>query len=193
MSQTFNIRNSFIGGGITAIDNREISADNLINATEAIPVGVAATAAAAGEMVMPTGHGFTDGQTVCVSGTFGAYYNGVVSLAGANTITVSGGAGDALPVTGAVVVSLQVEIDLGVLGTNVVALSMGGDIALCLTLEAAAAVSLAKSTAANGAYQWDSGNGETNPITGDAIVKAHCYNLGIVAGNATIMVGYNND
>lgn len=193
MSQTFSIRNSFIGGGITAINNREITVDNLINATEAIPVGVAATAGSAGVMAMPTGHGFTDGQVVCVSGTFGAYYNGIVSSAGANAITVASGAGDALPTSGAVVVSLQVEIDLGVLGTNVGALSIGGDIALCITLEAAAAVSLAKSTAANGAYQWDSGNGETNPITGDAIVKAHCYNRGIVAGTATIMVGYDND
>ncbi|MFA6451717.1 MAG: hypothetical protein WCX65_19755, partial [bacterium] len=186
-------RNSFIGGGIQAINNRDITVDNLINATESIPVGIAATAGAAGVMTMPTGHGFTDGQVVCVSGTFGAYYNGTVSESGANLITVSGGAGDALPVSGAVVVSLQVEIDLGVLGTNVAALSMGADIALLTTLEAAASVCLAKSTIANGAYQWDSGNGETNPITGDAIVKAHCYNLGIVAGTATIMVGYNND
>jgi hypothetical protein len=191
--QTFSIRKSLIGGGLNSIDNREVTADNLINASESIPVGVAATAGSAGVMTMPTGHGFTDNQVVCVSGSFGAYYNGVVSSAGANAITVSGGAGDALPTSGAVVVSLQVEIDLAFSGTQLAVLSMGGDIPLQMTLEVAASVQLARGTVTNGAYQWDSGNGEANPITGDAIVKAHVYNKGIIAGTATIMVGYNND
>ncbi|MDD5729453.1 MAG: hypothetical protein PHV59_12915, partial [Victivallales bacterium] len=180
-------------GGITASNTREITADNLLNASESIPVGIAATAGAAGVMTMPTGHGLQNGDKVAVSGAFGVYYNGEVSEAGANAITVSGGAGDALPVSGDVVVAKQVEIDLAFDGTQLAALSLGGDISLAITLETSATVALAKSTIGNGAYQWDSGNGETNPITGDDIVKAHVYNRGIVAGTATIMVGYDND
>jgi hypothetical protein len=188
-----SIRNSFIGGGLSLENNRDIEADNIITASESIPAGIEATAAAAGEMVMPTGHGLVNGDVVCVSGAFGAYYNGVVSLAGANTITVTGGAGDALPVSGDVIVSIQVEIDLAFSGTQLAALSVGGDIPLEITLETSGAVALAKSTEAGGAYQWDSGNGEANSVTGDAIIKAHVYNRGIESGTATIMAGYDND
>jgi hypothetical protein len=193
MSQIFNIKKSIGGGGITVTDNRDVTADNIIIGSEPIPAGVAGTGAAASAITMPTGHGFTDGQVVCVSGTFGAYYNGTISLSGQNTITVTGGAGDTLPTSGAVVVSLQVEIDMGFLGTNMAVISVGGDIALETTLETSGAVQLVKATAANASYQWDSGSGDVNPITGDAIVKAHVYNRGVAAGTITILVGYDND
>jgi hypothetical protein len=193
MSKLVQIRKTIVIDGVSYPDNRDISVDNVISAGGLIPAGIAATAGADGVMTMPTGHGFTDNQVVCVSGTFGAYYNGTVSNAGANAITISGGAGDALPTSGAVVVSLQVEIDIAFLGTNMIALSIGGTIPVCVTLETASAVQLVKSTAANSAYQWDSGSGDANPVTGDAITKAHAYNLGTTSASISIIVAYDND
>lgn len=190
---TIYVRDQFIGGGITAYNNREITVDNIIKGGEAIPAGVTGTAGAAGAVTLLAGHGLTAGDEVCVSGAFGVNYNADVDAAGATGLTLSAGVGDAIPTSGAVIISKQVEIDIAFAGTQMAALSMGGSIPLEMTLETSGAVSLAKETVANGAYRWDSGNGESNPVTGDDIVKAHVYNLGIVAGTCTILVGYDND
>ena len=177
MPKTILVRKSFVIDGVLYTDNRYLPVDNLINGGGLIiPAGIAATAGSAGVMTMPTGHGLQNLDVVCVSGSFGSYYNGVVSNAGTNVITVSGGAGDALPTSGAVVVSKQTEIDIAFLGTNAQIISMGGDIAMKITLETASVVELVKTTPAAGAYQWDIGSGDACPVTGDAITKAHVYN-----------------
>ena len=192
MSQSFSIRNSFIGGGVKVDHVRTIPADNLIYATEDIPAGVAGTAGNAGVMTLAEGHGFVDNDVVCVSGTFGSYYNGVVSSAGATSITVSSGAGDSLPTAGAVVICKKTELDIVFSGSDAVVIFLGGPVALTSTLEDAGGVELVRETSAGGAYQWDLDNGDANPVTGDSIIKAHVYNRGTVASTVSIMVGYNN-
>lgn len=193
MAQTGYGRSSKIGGGVTGFDNRDITYDAMITAVATIPSGVAGTAGATGAMAMPTGHGFANSDVVSVSGTFGVNYGGVVSGAGTNTITVSGGTGDTLPVTGAVVVAEVIEMDVAVNGDNIRLLHVGGDIATQFTLEDAGGIELAKATVASGGFQWDYGNGYDNPIAGDSIIKANIYNRGTTAGTMTVMIGYDND
>ena len=191
--ETFYIRGQLIGAGITVNDNRDINVDNSINGSDTIPAGATGVAGAEGSIDLLAGHGITAGDFVCVSGVFGENYNAEVLTAGATGISVVAGDGDALPASGSVIVSKQSEIDLGVLGTNAALLSISGDVPLLTTLETSDSVALAKTTIAGGAYRWDSGCGEANPVTGDSIVKAHVYNLGTVAGAVRIMVGYDND
>lgn len=193
MSYTLSIRNSMIGGGVTANDTRSITADNVIQASESIAAGKAGTAGLAGVMTMGS-HDFTDSDIVSVYWSTGFRYGCAVSSYDGTTITVNGatGAGDTLPTAGSVVVAKAVEIDLAFSGSASVAISIGADIICGATLEDAGGVELAKNIAANGAYQWDSGNGESNPVTGDAIIKSNIYNKSTTAGTAVLLVGYNN-
>ena len=192
MSQNFTVKNVFIGGGIRLENTREFTADNIINATEDVSAGIAGTAGASGVMTVAGGHGYTDGQKVCVFGAFGVNYGGTVSESGSTSFKVSGGAGDTLPTSGAVVISHQIELDIVFSGSNAKALFIGGDVALACTLEDVGGVELYKTFSANGAYQWDSGNEPTCPVDGDSIILAHVYNKGLTAGTVTIMVGYDN-
>jgi hypothetical protein len=193
MSQTIAIRNSMIGGGITVNDTRNITMDNIITAQEILSAGVPGVAGLAGAMTgLPTGHGLTDADIVCVTWATGYRYNCTLSSTGANATTVADGAGDTLPTSGATVLAKQVEIDLAFAGSALAVLSISADQAAVVTLEDAGGVELVKPIAANGAYQWDSGNGESNPMTGDDIIKAHCYSKTATAGNVAILVGYNN-
>jgi len=191
---TISIRNSMIGGGVTRQNNRSISVDNIINASEAIAAGKAGTAGAAGVMTLGSSHGFTDASVVSVWWAAGFRYGCAVSAYDGTTITVNGatGTGDTLPTSGSVIIAAGVEIDLAFSGSALAALSMGADIDCLVSLEDSGGSELAKSTDANEAYQWDSGNGEANPVTGDSIIKAIVYSKEAKAGTATILVGYDN-
>lgn len=187
---TISIRNSMIGGGVTVNNSRSITVDNIINASEAIAAGKAGTAGAAGVMTSAT-HGFTT-EVLSVYWATGYRYGCAISVYDTNTVTLTGGSGDTLPTSGAIVLAAAVEIDLAFTGANATAISLGADILCGITLEDAEGVELATNITANGAYQWDSGNGETNPVTGDLITKANVYNKAVTAGTATVLVGYNN-
>lgn len=190
---TISIRNSILGGGLVLEDNKSLDVDNIITATESIQAGVAGTAGSAGAMTLAEGHGITDSDIVAVTWATGKRYGCTVSNSGATSITVSSGTGDTLPTSGAVVISKKTEIDLAFSGTNLSALSMGADIATMITLEDAGGVELYKAISANEAYQWNANNGETNPVTGDSIIRANVYNQGTSAGTAKILAAYNND
>lgn len=194
MSNTISIRNLTQVAGKNLTDTRAVTADNLIDSTETVPAGVAGVAGLAGAMTsLPTGHGLTDADIVCVTWAAGYRYNCTLSSTGANATTVAAGAGDTLPTSGAVVISKQAELDVGVLGTNLAYLFLGCDVAAVITLESTGAVEIAVSVAAGGAYQWDSGTGIANPVTGDAIVKSHYYAKTATAGTAQLFMAYDND
>jgi hypothetical protein len=192
MSQV-SIRNSMSLAGTTAQDNKTLEVDNIISATEDIVAGDSGTAGESGVMTLSSGHGITDANTVAVIWALGYRYGCTVDSYGDTSVTLSGGAGDTLPTSGAVVVSVQSEIDLAFAGAQLQALSMGGDIALIIALEDVGGVELVKAIDANAAYQWNSENGETNPVDADNIIKATAYAQSTTAGTATVLAAYNND
>jgi len=187
---TITIANSIVGGGTTANDNRSITVDNIISASESVAAGKAGTAAEAGVMTSAS-HGFTT-ETIAVYWATGYRYGCTIDSYDTNTVTLSGGTGDALPTSGAVVLSAPVEIDVAFSGTAMTVLSLSADILCGINIEDAGGVELAKNIVANGAYQYDSGCGESNPVTGDDIVKANVWNKSVTAGTAKVLVGYNN-
>lgn len=190
---TISIRNSIIAAGETVQDNTSVEVDNVINASETVTAGVAGTAGEGGVMTLSSGHGITDADTVAVIWATGYRHGCTVSSYDSASVTLTGGAGDTLPTSGAVVVSKQIEIDLAFSGSQMKALSIGADIGLIATLEDAGGVELAKQIAAGRAYQWDSDNGESNPVAEDSIILAHVYAQSATAGTAKIIVGYDND
>lgn len=192
MSQ-ISIRNAMSLAGTTAQDNKTIEVDNEAKFSESIVAGDAGTAGAAGVMTLASGHGITDADTVAVIWADGYRYGCTVSSYDSTSVTLTGGAGDTLPTSGAVVVSVEQEIDLAFAGAQLQALSMGGDIALIIVLEDAEGVELVKQVDANAAYQWNAENGEANPVDGDSIIAAHVYAQSTTAGTATILAAYNND
>lgn len=190
---TISVRNSIIAAGETFQDNKSLEVDNIINASESIVAGDAGTAGAAGVMTLASGHGITDADTVAVIWAAGYRYGCTVSSYDSTSVTLTGGAGDTLPTSGAVVVAVQQEIDLAFSGTELKALSISSDCDVIATLEDAGGVELVKSISADSAYQWNYQNGEANPVTGDDIVKAHIYAKTANSGTAKILVGYDNN
>lgn len=185
---------------ITTVLGMSVQADRILTPHQAInsngiaiAAGKAGTAGAAGVMTLGVGHGITDAMLVTLSWAAGVRYNCTVSSYDSTTITLTGGAGDALPVAGAVVASVPAQIDVSFLGTNLKALSVGADVNAHFTLQNADTVHLAKSVAAESAYQWDSGNGEANPITGDPILCLYISNRSATAGVLKYIIAYDND
>lgn len=136
-------------------------------------------------VVTSTGHGLTDATNVDVYWSGGVRYGMTVSSYDANTITLDGGAGDNLPTQDtAVVVNSQVEINAVIDGDNVQV------IGICVettdqTVADAAHVDLQDSGTAtiaaielvtNIPWSWDSGSGQTNPLTGNPIAKCYASN-----------------
>ena len=193
MAQIY-IKNQISGAGITIDDQRTITADNVLNAgeTSLIPAGIAGTAGSAGVMTVATGHGLQNSDVVAVSGAFGVYYNATISQAGTNVVTVSGGAGDALPTSGAVVISKKTPIDFSVTGANLQLISIGADTSIIATLEDADSVNLVVTAQSGGAYTRDAGNGATNPLAGDSVTVCNVYNASMIAGLVKIIIAYNN-
>ncbi len=189
------IKNIMQVAGAYVQASRTLTPDQaIINNGETIAAGKSGTAGSAGVMTLGTGHGITTQMLVTLSWITGVRYNCTVSQADSTTITLTGGAGDALPTSGTVIASVPQQIDMAFLGTNLKALSVGADIPIHFTLEDAdPVVHLAKSVGASGAYQWDSENGEANPVTGDSIVSLYVSNRGAVAGIFKAIIAYDND
>lgn len=166
--------------------------DNVLKGTGTISAGIAGTAGEAGVMTLATGHGLTLSDVVMCKWSTGRRYNCTISLVNGDAVTLATGAGDTLPTAGAVVVSKQLEIDAAVTGANVEFIMLQTDVAATFTLEDAGGVELARNIAAGAFYLWTYSSGDTNPITGDDIIKCHVYNAGTTAGNAVIIIGYIN-
>lgn len=180
------------------IEGRNVSSvgtetvNNVLSGSGTLLAGIAATAGSAGVMTLAEGHGLTDADVVMVTWAAGRRYNCTLSSTGSTSTTVGSGAGDSLPTVGAVVIAKQLEIDAAVLGTNVDFLMLKSDVDALITLETDAAVQLVKDIEAGDTFIWRESSQEANPITGDAITKAHCYSKGVVAGNIAIEIGYDN-
>lgn len=191
-AQTISVVASITGGGQVLQSSRNVSVDNVIVAAEAIAAGKTGTAGAAGVMTLGTGHGLTTANVVSVTWAVGRRYDCSITAYDSTTITLGTGAGDSLPTAGAVVVSSKTEIDLAFNGAELQAISIGGDQPFIVALEDVSTVKLEVDTVANSTYQWDSGNGVTNPLAAAAPIKANAYAKAAVAGTLKILVGYLN-
>jgi len=177
-SKTFESRPSFTG-------DQEIVTD------AALQAGFAGTITDTNE-VTAVGHNITDLDTAAVywvaSGVQKCRYGCACSVA-TSVITLSSGAGDALPtdVTTDVTISKEVEVNLDVDGDDIQLLGMqASQVAHVHFQEEAGTGILAVLLAADVAYSWRS-DAATNPLTGDAVGKV-LASCGTVNGT-TLYIG----
>jgi len=136
-------------------------------------------------------HGIIQGAIVGVFWSAGQRIDMEVSAVGSTTITVAAadGAGDAFPAnTTAITVGVRVEsASVAFLATNMQMLSVSAKSRAGVDLVSSVPASLlAVKIAAGECYEWASGTGPANPITG-TVAAANCYNGATAA--AEILIG----
>lgn len=170
-------------GGSTGTFSRSLTVDAVGNnvPNEVAPVAIAGTLStrttAASGVFTSTLHGIAQGEVVSIF--WGSSYrcDVDVDLSDDNTITFSGGSGDDLPTEGdSISVSVRLQIDTPLAGTNLEALCVGGsqDIIFSVLNDAEASV-LNQSVDSGDAYLWNTGSGN-NPLSGNTIEVINFYN-----------------
>ena len=126
----------------------------------------------------------------------GVRYGMTVANVATNTLSLDGGARDALPVnTTAIVVTEQVVINTQIDGD---AVQLFGVCAEYVDANSTAKAHIVFHDAANAAikeidltanipYVWDVGSGDTNPLTGNAITHSHASNGSIISTEAATL------
>jgi hypothetical protein len=135
-----------------------------------------------GVVTLGAGHGLQTGDKVDLYWSGGQRY-GVSITVNVNAITITGGAGDNLPVQDtAVVMTKQVVIDTDFDGDLVQMIAAVNTQKGNLDFQTNADVSiLARGLVANEAWQWAADTGAANPLTGDPVGKVRASN-----GSATV-------
>jgi len=194
-----SVSNAQTIAGKTISGNASIAADNEVSSTETIPVGIAGTLSTrtsdtAGVLTVESGHGYESADEISIASASAFSYDGVVDSVAATTITFSSADGDVLPLVDAAIIASQpTEIDITFSGTALVALAASCTQRALFTLENSSTVDLAQEVQANGLpYAWNTSMGFTNPVTGDAIVKANVYNGSVTAATFSMVAAYNN-
>ena len=157
------------------------------------------TSDTAGVITLVTGHNITDGDTVDLFWTGGRRY-GVAAAVVTNAATISGGAGDNLPVaTTDITVCEQVVIDdLAIIGDNVEWLAIVYSNASTPTARASLdihdvggselqedLVHHAKLGGCSNVYNVE--GGDANPIAGDTIVEGFASHSAVTAGKLYVL------
>lgn len=193
---SITIYRKYSAAGENFIDDRTVTVDNVISASETsnMPAGKAGTAGAAGVMTLGSSHGFTDASVVCVSWSTGYRFDCAVSAYDGTTITVNGatGSGSTLPTAGAVVVSLKTEVALSFAGSNASIIMLAPAVDAVMAIEDGSSILWSASVTGGTATLYDSQDGATNPVASDTPTKCNCYNRTTTAGLPKILVGYNN-
>ena len=192
MSNTIVIKNLTQVNGKNLADNRTITTDDIGDYTEPLVAGKSGTIDGSAVVTLAEGHGYTDASILACSWSTGRRYNCTVTAYDSTSVTLATGAGDTLPTSGTVTLAAKVEIACPVNGTKLDYLFIGSDVNAVITLEDAEGVELAIDVGAGAAYSWSSDLGTTNPVTGDTITDAHCFNKGLVVGNIQILYGFDN-
>jgi len=189
-----NIENYSQIGATTLRSSRVLTVDNAIELSEDIPAGVAGVAGAAGVMTLAEGHGITDADTVSVSWASGERHDCAVSAYDSTTITVNGatGAGNTLPTSGAVTVSVKTVIQASVNADNLAGMGFSADISAIASVHDGSGELISPSFEANSGFNWDSDGGETNPLAGEAPTLINVYNKGTTAGTFQGFYAYDN-
>jgi hypothetical protein len=144
-----------------------------------------------GELTMAPGHGITTGQRLDVFWTGGHRRGMTVGTVAGDVVPIDGGSGDVLPANlTAITAQVPAEEAFNVVGNNLQFLaaraSRRGAVSFCDSGNAEhLGFELNPTTGVDGGYQWYTGSGVTNPISGDTIAKVFFSN-GSTAGTSNI-------
>lgn len=149
-----------------------------------------------GTITLTGGHGFGDGaHTIDIYWTGGMRY-GVSATVSTNACTITGGAGDNLPIaTTAVTAQIQTQSNMTFDGDAMAAIVVGSNKRVSLDFQSTDSTSMKHvEVAAGEAFVWWNAGGFTTPVTGDPVTKV-LATCGDSAAAATVKVGvlYDGD
>ncbi len=188
-------------GGISFSESLSLSADAEIAHDKSVPVAWAGllgtrTSDTAGTItVTESAHLITTGARADLYWTGGCRRGIVVGTVAGESVPFTGGSGDNLPAEDtAITVALPEELDLTVVGDNVVAIFLYfaglGQAVFC---DGSNVEKMAQSVGAGQVWDWNNTNGVTNPLTGDTPTKVFVsHNVTTAAQTIRVGVAYNN-
>lgn len=199
-----NVNTTLSIGGIGTTSTKTFTVDQVINnaPNETVPAYKVATLSTrtsdTAGVVTSSAHGIPDTATISLYWTISGvnYYRYDVDIDSVltDTITFSGGSGDVLPAQSTVInVSQGLQIDFMLNGTNLKALAVGGtQRTISSFIDDAGASQHVVEMTANEKFQWYTGNGYTNPITGHNIEAINIYNISTTACTYSATAGIDN-
>lgn len=205
---TATINNRLTVEGRTYTRATTVAADGAVlkekTALAAAKVGALTTRTDAntGTLTMAASHGITTGQRLDlywnISGTKGHRRGMTVGTVSVNEVPIDGGAGDDLPADeSAITACVPSEEEFLVTGNNVQFIAAKSSRRGIIVFADASSVELAAVTtdlegSTGGGYQWYTGNGVTNPLSGDTVTKVFFSNGDSAGTNAMVAaVGVN--
>jgi hypothetical protein len=152
------------------------------------------TSDTAGTLTMDdSGHGIETGDRLDIYWTGGVAYGATVGVVSGASVPFTLAEGDVLPsALTDVTAFVPVELDIGVLGTNVVAIILHTTIHGMFVFDDAGGIELAKELGDGVTWSWREDNGEANPITGDTITKVYVSHDGDAAATMKVGILYDN-
>jgi hypothetical protein len=187
-------------GGLSIQSNVTRLAEGQIGQSVALPVAVAGTLSTrggdtAGTLTLGAGHGIVDADVinifwVDVDGVYHCAYGATVGTVAGNDVPFTGASGDVLPTEDdAVTASVVVEIDTDFDG-DLAEIIAAGSTKLAHIAFRSVTPTVLKAVlllAAEG-WSWISGQGITNPLTGDPVNDVLASN-GDTTAEATLQIG----
>jgi len=142
-----------------------------------------------------SGHSFVELDRVDVYWSGGCRRGMDVGTVSGSTVAIDGGSGDNLPVEDTEVTIMEpIAFDVSLLGTNAVAILLAtaklGQFTFCASDDTE---HFQKELGEGDSYEWHSGNGTTNPITGDQIDIVYVSHGDTAAVTMKVGVLYDND
>jgi hypothetical protein len=202
MSVTAKIVKSHSIAGVTIRESTDVSGDGSIYQNVSVAAGETGSLSVRTDDdtgVFEAGdssHGITNGSRVDVYWNSGASSRRGMSVTGVSglDITIDGGDGDALPAQDtAITVVVPDEIDVSVLGTNVKAIVLKTAArGHFVFVNSSDTEHLDVDLAAGKVYEWATGNGTDNPITGDQVDKMYLSHSGASAAAMQVGILYDN-
>lgn len=187
---TGTVNNQVTVAGLVFNAQRSVESDGAVILSPTLPAAVSGTLTTrtdntTGTLTLASGHGVTTGARLDVYFGSGLRRYGVtVGTVSGNSVPISGGTGDNLPVLNAAVTAMVPVLEnFPVAGADLKGLFFGCDspaVAVIRKSGPATVVALT-ATGSTGSYQWDAGSGVTNPFGSDVSVDVYLSHGGTAA------------
>lgn len=170
--------------------SRGITATGNVAQDLSLAAGAAGTINGSAVVALTAGHGLT-------TGTYDIYWTGGSRLdctgtVDENNMTLTGGAGDALPTSGSVVVGPQVAVDIDVVGNLVSAILAECPNRCRIALrEADHSAALDEEIAKGEGYAWPVNN-SVNPLADETVAEAVASNAETTAATLALRILYDS-
>uniref|UniRef100_A0A6M3K2V3 Uncharacterized protein n=1 Tax=viral metagenome TaxID=1070528 RepID=A0A6M3K2V3_9ZZZZ len=201
MSVSMTVAETIKVGGVSFPESRTLTGDAAIvhdlnaNAANAAALSTR-TSDTAGTLTMTSSsHTIETGDRIDIYWSGGQARGATVGTVNGNSVPFTLATGDVMPTEDTVVTAcVALKLDLGVLGTNVVAIALYGAGRSTFVFAGADNVEdLGQVVGAGTVWTWTEDDGTTNPITADTITKVFASQANAAAAAVRVGVLYDND